>query len=217
VESDKIEIALLAIIIAVVACIEAIARCMLLMGPYHPMIIMGIARITGIVLIVLIVLVRGRGLSSIGLSPPQIIPGLKKGLLWSALLGAVTLLVFVTLYVTGTDPLALIRTDLPSGRKDIILFFAVGAVIAPVAEEVFFRGVLYGFFRRWGVLVALVISTVLFVMVHPIGSGIPWPQIVGGILFAAAYETTGSLTAPMVIHILGNLAIFTLSLISCAT
>jgi len=214
VEANKIEIKLLAVIIAAVVLTEAITRCMLLMETYHPMIIMGAARITGIVLIVLIVLLWGRGMSSIGLSPPAIMPGLKTGLLWSALLGAVTLLVFAGLFVAGIDPMSLIRADLPSGRKDILLFFAVGAVIAPVAEEVFFRGVLYGFFRRWGVVVALVISTVLFVMVHPIGSGVPWPQIAGGVLFAAAYETAGSLAAPMVIHILGNLAIFTLSLIS---
>jgi|LGVF01.1.fsa_nt_gb hypothetical protein len=36
----------------------------------------------------------------------------------------------------------------------------------------------------------------------------------GGILFAVAYETSGSLAAPIVIHVLGNLAIFTVSLIS---
>ncbi len=216
-ESDKIEIKLLAIIIAVVVFIEVVTRSMLLMEQYHPMIIMGVARITGIVLIVLIALVWGRGLSSIGLSLPTIIPGVKKGLIWSAVLGAVTLLAFVALYVTGIDPLAYIHADLPAERKDIILFFVVGAMVAPVAEEVFFRGVLYGFFRRWGVFVAVVISTLLFVIVHPIGSGIPWPQICGGILFAVAYETAGSLAAPVVIHILGNLAIFTLSLLSLAS
>ncbi|MBN2539723.1 MAG: CPBP family intramembrane metalloprotease [Deltaproteobacteria bacterium] len=216
-ESDKIGIKLLVIIIAVVACIEAVTRCMLLMEQYPPMIIMGVARITGVVLIVLIVLVWGRGLSSIGLSPPHIMLGVKKGLIWSAILGAVTLLVFVALYVAGVDPLACIHADLPSERKDILLFFVVGAIVAPMAEEVFFRGVLYGFFRRWGVFVAVVISTLLFVIVHPIGSGIPWPQIFGGILFAVAYETAGSLAAPVIIHILGNLAIFTLSLISLAS
>ena len=59
-------------------------------------------------------------------------------------------------------------------------FFVVGAIVAPVAEEVFFRGVLYGFFRRWGAFIAVVISTVLFVIAHPIGSGVPWQQIAGG-------------------------------------
>ncbi|MDD5723217.1 MAG: CPBP family intramembrane metalloprotease [Syntrophales bacterium] len=197
----------------VIVFTETATRYMLLMEQYHPMIIMGVARVTGVLLILLIVLVWGRGLPSVGLSPPEIIPGLKKGLIWSAVLGAVTLLVFVVLFVTGADPLACIHADLPPERKDIILFFIVGALVAPLAEEVFFRGVLYGFFRRWGVPAAVVISTLLFVIAHPIGSGIPWPQIVGGMLFAVAYETAGSLATPIVIHVLGNLAIFTMSLI----
>jgi len=39
------------------------------------------------------------------------------------------------------------------------------------------------------------------------------PQIVGGIIFAIAYEKEGSLIVPITIHVLGNMAIFTLSLI----
>jgi len=44
--------------------------------------------------------------------------------------------------------------------------------------------------------------------------GIPLPQVVGGIVFAVAYEIEGSLMVPITIHVLGNLAIFTLSLMS---
>jgi hypothetical protein len=39
-------------------------------------------------------------------------------------------------------------------------------------------------------------------------------QVVGGIVFAVAYEVEGSLLVPITIHVLGNMAIFTLSLIS---
>jgi len=52
------------------------------------------------------------------------------------------------------------------------------------------------------------------VLAHPIFPGIPLPQVVVGIVFAVAYEIEGSLMVPITIHILGNLAIFTLSLIS---
>jgi len=54
----------------------------------------------------------------------------------------------------------------------------------------------------------------VFVLAHPIFPGIPLAQVVGGIVFAVAYEMEGSLMIPITIHILGNLAIFTLSLIS---
>jgi membrane protease YdiL (CAAX protease family) len=90
----------------------------------------------------------------------------------------------------------------------------VGGVVSPIAEEVFFRGILYGFLRRWGVLVAVVGSTVIFVLAHPIISGIRLTQIVGGLVFAVAYEVEGNLMVPITIHALGNLAIFSLSLVS---
>jgi len=80
----------------------------------------------------------------------------------------------------------------------------------PVAEEIFFRGILYGFFRRWGAVAAVVLSTVIFVLAHPIFPGIPLPQVVGGVVFAVAYEVEGSLMVPITIHALGNMAIFLL-------
>ncbi|RUA03071.1 MAG: CPBP family intramembrane metalloprotease, partial [Deltaproteobacteria bacterium] len=42
---------------------------------------------------------------------------------------------------------------------------------------------------------------------------IPVTQLAGGVVFAVAYEKTGSLMAPVMIHILGNLSIFTLALV----
>jgi membrane protease YdiL (CAAX protease family) len=38
--------------------------------------------------------------------------------------------------------------------------------------------------------------------------------MVGGIVFAVAYEVEGSLMVPITIHVLGNMAIFALSLAS---
>jgi membrane protease YdiL (CAAX protease family) len=53
-------------------------------------------------------------------------------------------------------------------------------------------------------------STAVFAAFHL--PGIPVTQIVGGIVFAVAYHTGKSLMVPIVIHVLGNLAIFSLSL-----
>jgi len=89
----------------------------------------------------------------------------------------------------------------------------VGGVIAPIAEEVFFRGILYGFFRRWGVSVAIVLSTFIFVLPHLGSSGLPIIQIIGGVLFALVYETEKNLMVPIMIHALGNMAIFSFSLL----
>jgi membrane protease YdiL (CAAX protease family) len=106
------------------------------------------------------------------------------------------------------------KTDIPSVHYEILLFFLVGGLISPIAEEIFFRGILYGFLRRWGMWVAVVISTLLFVIAHTTSSRIPVPQAIGGILFAVAYEKEKNLVVSMVIHISGNLAIFIISLVS---
>jgi len=136
--------------------------------------------------------------------------GLKRGLVWSAGFGIIVLLVSAALFAAGINPLTLIHTRLPAGRNEIILFFLIGGMISPVAEEIFFRGIIYRFFRRWGVFAAVAISTLAFVLAHPAGSGFPLPQITGGILFAMAYEKEGNLMVPITIHILGNMAIFSL-------
>jgi hypothetical protein len=142
------------------------------------------------------------------------VSGLKKGLLWSAGFGALGSIACVGLFAVSINPLTLIKARLPTQTGDLILFFIVGGMLGPVAEEVFFRGILYGFLRRWGVIVALILSTLIFVLCHPISHGIPVTRLVGGLLFAVAYEISDSLIVPITIHALGNLAIFTLSLMS---
>jgi membrane protease YdiL (CAAX protease family) len=163
---------------------------------------------------VLIVIVWGKGLPSIGLAPSKLVFGLKKGLLWSAGFGAAALLSIIVLSILHIDLLPMIQTHLPASQPELILFFLIGGMVGPVAEEVFFRGMIYGFFRRWGVIVALVLSTLLFVFSHPLHRGLPFTQVVGGVLFAMAYEVEGSLMVPITIHVLANTAIFTLSLLS---
>ena len=178
-----------------------------------PTLTLGLARVLQVVLILSIVSIWGKGISSIGLAPHQMATGLRKGLIWSAVFGIVVLLGFVTLYIRGVNPVTLIRAKLPTGQG-VFLFFLVGSLVAPVAEEVFFRGILYGFLRRWGVLLALIISTLMFVLAHSVGAGFPVTQVVGGILFAVAYEVEGNLMVPITIHVLGNSALFTLAFIS---
>ncbi|MGD8962327.1 MAG: CPBP family intramembrane metalloprotease, partial [Desulfobacterales bacterium] len=80
-------------------------------------------------------------------------------------------------------------------------------------EEIFFRGILYSFFRRWGIPTAVILSTILFILPHSSGTTLPVTQLIGGILFAVSYEIEKNLWVPIMIHSLGNLAIFTLALL----
>ena len=155
----------------------------------------------------LVIFARGpAGLPQIGLAKDQILPGIKKGLLWSAAFGLLVGVLFISVFLYGINPSDLIKGSPPGGGPGkLLLLLLVGAFIAPIAEEIFFRGILYGFLRQWGVAPALVVSTLLFVLIHPHPSYI---QAVGGLLFAVSYEIEKKLMTPIIIHILGNTALF---------
>lgn len=92
----------------------------------------------------------------------------------------------------------------------------VKALWAPVVEETIFRGILYGGLRKLlPPAGAIILSAAVFAALHLGGTspfslqavvafGVPF---VGGLLFAALYEKTGSLLAPMLLHGAGNAAI----------
>ncbi len=213
-ETKPITLNTLLISAAALIAIELAVNAIIARGLLPFMIGQGLARIFQIIVIVVIVRRWGKGLISIGISRPTIPGGLSKGFLWSLGFGIATGFVFGILFLFGVDVLKLFQTSLPLSRISIFLFLCVGVLIAPIAEEIFFRGILYGFFRRFGVAPALMISTLIFVLLHLVRQGIPLTQIVGGLLFAVAYEVEKNLFVPIVIHCLGNLAIFSLSLIA---
>ena len=87
-------------------------------------------------------------------------------------------------------------------------------LIAPLAEEVFFRRFLVGGLRRaWGAAPALLISAAIFSALHAdLGSMIPFALI--GLIFGFAYIRSDSLTAPTIAHLAFNIIGFTATLAS---
>jgi CAAX protease family protein len=209
VEANQIKVRTLVLSFAAVALVEAGLG--FSMAAFRPVFRLGVARLLELVLMAWIVHTVEGSITFTGLDRVRWVAGLEKGLLWSAGFGAFSGILFAILHVSGINPLSLIRTSLPRDSANLFLFFLVGGIIAPVAEEVFFRGILYGFLRRWGIAVALVLSTLVFSVSHGLGHGFPLTQAVGGILFAVAYEIEKNLLVPITIHCLGNLAIFALS------
>jgi uncharacterized protein len=180
-----------------------------------------VARVIDIVTMFLVFQLSPGGTTALGLSTQKMLYRFKRGILWSILFGAASGCIGIILFLSGMNPLKLIHMAMPRGAYEILLFYIVGGIIGPVAEEMFFRGIIYGYLRTqlvhqnatFGILIAGSISTIVFVLAHSGASGIPLPQLAGGILFVVAYEVEGSLIAPMVIHSIGNMALFTLSLI----
>ena len=212
-ETENIKIKTLLIIIAAIALIEGAAIFLSSGRHLSPMLVIGIVRIIEIIAIIIAVMTCGNGMPSIGLKISTIATGIKKGLIWSAVFGLITSFVFLVLYLSGINPLTLLNARRPESNIGISQYIIVGCIIGPVAEEFFFRGVLYGFFRRWGIITAMIFTTIIFILPHFNASSIPVTQAVGGIIFAAAYEKEKSLIVPIIIHILGNAAIFILPFI----
>lgn len=212
-EADKIKIVPVFISIAVLFLTEAVAKVLFSESLLSPMITLGATRLLEAFLFIMIVVTWGKGLHSIGLSRYQILPGIMRGFIWSAAFGIIVSCIFGALYIAGINPFAFIQVRLPNRTQDLLYFFFVGGLIAPIAEEIFFRGIIYGFFRRWGVVVAISLSTLIFVFAHMIDTALPVTQAIGGIVFAAAYEVEGKLMVPISIHVLGNTAIFSLSML----
>ncbi|MCG6911469.1 MAG: CPBP family intramembrane metalloprotease [Deltaproteobacteria bacterium] len=179
-----------------------------------PLALIGGARVLeGLLILVLIAKACPGGLAAIGLSRRGVVSGIRQGLIWSAAFGALVALVCLLVYMAaGINALARMHAADAESTRTLVLFFIVGGGVSPVAEEIFFRGVLYGYLRRWGVLTAVIFSTLLFALAHAARGGFPLTQSVGGLLFALAYERERSLLVPIVIHVLGNLAIFSVTL-----
>jgi membrane protease YdiL (CAAX protease family) len=212
-ETDRIKLKTAGLSVATILVIESLAT-LLNTHRVSPILIVGGARSLEIILLLGICCVtESGGIRTLGILSKRITPGLYKGFFWSAGFGAMVGLVAVILMMTGLHPADLIVANLPSTQPGLFFFFVVGGIISPIAEEIFFRGMLYGYFRRWGMWPALLLSTTVFVMAHAILHRIPLPQIIGGILFAIAYEKEKNLMVPITIHVLGNLAIFTLAMV----
>ena len=213
-EANKITLKTLTISIAAVFAIETVFRLAISRQPGSPLSALGIIRCLEALLLVFIAGRFEKDLNAIGLSRSKMLPGLARGLIWSVCFGIAAGVLFLVLFAAGINPLKLVNTPLPSTPRQIFIFFLVGGLIGPVWEEIFFRGIIFGFFRRWGVYAAILISTALFVLPHYDGHHLPLTQIVGGIVFAIAYEKEKNLMVPVTIHCLGNMAIFSLTFFS---
>jgi len=92
-----------------------------------------------------------------------------------------------------------------SGNLMVQLTLGISAiVVAPLAEELIFRGYVYGVLKRFtdGYFAAFG-SALIFAIVHMhVGTLIPLFAL--GLVLVAAYEVTGSLLVPIFIHALFN-------------
>jgi hypothetical protein len=84
-------------------------------------------------------------------------------------------------------------------------------LVAPVAEELFFRGFLFTTLRRWlGLIPGALITGVVFGGIHAGGTDAEFlvPLMIFGVILCLLYWRTDSLLPPMALHALNNALAF---------
>ncbi|GAA1860358.1 CPBP family intramembrane glutamic endopeptidase [Brevibacterium marinum] len=149
---------------------------------------------------------RGHRMSAIGFSRPS--PRLLH-LLWQipaaflAVIGA-QLLVFA---VTGSGPVSGSSTDAVAGNAgpvSAIVMFAAIAIVTPLWEELFFRGVIYGYIRdRLGAVGAVTVSAAIFALCHGVPILLPY-MVTLGLCLALLRTFHRNLWGPLALHVTLN-------------
>lgn len=124
-----------------------------------------------------------------------------------AALGLWLLSIFVNavqISLFGPNPQTLIVTiGAHRGLAALVMDLITGAVLAPFAEEVLYRGLIFGgLAQRMPVAAAAVLSALLFAVSH--GLGVVAPIFVLGLGLAWIYARTRTIWAPMVTHAVVN-------------
>jgi len=93
------------------------------------------------------------------------------------------------------------------------LLAAFGLSLAPLLEEVFFRGMLYPLMRRaFGLATAIVLTAAAFAAIHGAQLGYAWGPILSifvvGLVFTVTRERTNSVAASFLMHCGYNSALF---------
>lgn len=84
------------------------------------------------------------------------------------------------------------------------LFFVGGAIIAPMVEEIFFRGFVFAGLRsQYGWQRAALLSAAIFALLHFTPTAI-LPIFILGYIFALLYQLSGSIWPAILMHILTN-------------
>jgi membrane protease YdiL (CAAX protease family) len=139
--------------------------------------------------------------------------GLRRTRFWRsvgiAALGMVAFYILAAIWVAVVgDPEQSTSQDIGADESDLALIAAgvLFVVIAPIAEEFFFRGFFYGSLRtRMPTVLAALVCGVVFGIIH-VASGIEAvPVLIAlGVIFCLVREATGSLYPVIGMHALNN-------------
>jgi membrane protease YdiL (CAAX protease family) len=176
-----------------------------------------IAIIATIVIIVLVWRSFARGLKGFGFNPRTIFRDFGSAVLnfwavWPIVMAVLFLTIEIGKLIYGSDfslgqhqELKNITTY-PQQLPLIISVFFVAVVVAPVLEEMLFRGLLQNMVRSFGYgpWAAIIVCSCFFVIFHP-NNRAHWPALfVLSMCIGYSYERSGSLVRPIFVHSIFN-------------
>jgi len=131
-------------------------------------------------------------------------------------LGLANLLVvgfLVTLLLLFVYPPEMVREEIRTLSSSLlvadtllerVLLFLTIAVTAPIAEELFYRGLLQNLLVRWwGPAAGILVATTLFALAHVLPTRLPAVFEIGLVL-GIVYHLTGSIVACVLVHAVNN-------------
>lgn len=188
-------------------------------GPGATAWLVGIAAISALLAAFVANVIRVRSPAAIGLvktSGRWLMIGAGAGLLGFLINRLVIVLYFWISGDTSNPQQGMADTAMGGSFVQFALLVILGGLLAPLGEELLFRGVLFGWLRRWGFVLAAIISAVVFGVAHGINVVFP-AAIVLGLLNAYVYEKSGSIWPSVVAHATNNVFIFVLARVLAAT
>ncbi len=93
-----------------------------------------------------------------------------------------------------------------SGLLLLIATVVTISILVPIGEEFLFRGVLMRGLLRYGAIVAVVVSSIVFALFHGLNMALPSALIVG-LVAGEVTRRSGSVWPAVVIHVINNLAV----------
>lgn len=98
--------------------------------------------------------------------------------------------------------------------SDSVWTLTLVVVVAPIFEEILFRGRLYGLLRvKTSPLVAVTLSSLMFGIMH-LQPAVMLEGVLMGLLFSYAYLRTRSIFAPIILHMCNNALAYALKVLS---
>lgn len=163
--------------------------------------------VTVFLVIIFTVTLHGASLQDIGIRKASNYNYIVYGLGGGACLIAVILLLGWPINVLQPDLEPQLYEEMlraSGGNASFLMVFLIGTVLAPLSEELFYRGMIYPVFRKYiGSFWGRITAGILFGLVH-MDLWRALPLAAGGIILCYIYEKTGSIFVSTLAHGIWN-------------